>query len=431
MFEELGIGAAELGDCVRTGSSDRPAAHLALRPRRPPRPGREGDRLGGARGDRRPRGRGRAGGEGGGAGRPRGAASTPRRKPVYVRVNAGDADDLEAVSVLQLSRDRRAQGRPPGGRAGDTAPGQLPDRVGCRSRGRLRDRAGSGSRRHLARRGRPPLGDRRARSGARLGSRQDRQRRRRRRPAAAAAVGLPARARRRRARPLVRARARARPPRPRGDPSRTARRSSSRPTCRPRTSSSGRARRSSGSRPPERARSRAARSSTPRCSARRSRSWLWPPRTASQHVHHQGGTDEEPAHTGARGLRVAAAGPAGALGRRLEQRRRRGKPHGAPASTRRRSTRTIAYNVYLPAGYAGSTKRYPVLYLLHGRGDSKSAWTQMKGALDELIAVGRDPADDRDHARRSLEQPRELLRRLRPTPEPTRAARSRRRSRRI
>ena len=35
----------------------------------------------------------------------------------------------------------------------------------------------------------------------------------------------------------------------------------------------------------------------------------------------------------------------------------------------------ISYNVYLPAGYAGST-------------DSKSAWTQMKGALDALIASG-------------------------------------------
>ncbi|HYK07291.1 MAG TPA: alpha/beta hydrolase-fold protein [Gaiellaceae bacterium] len=48
----------------------------------------------------------------------------------------------------------------------------------------------------------------------------------------------------------------------------------------------------------------------------------------------------------------------------------------------------ISYNVYLPAGYEGSTERYPVLYLLHGRGDSKSAWTQMKGALDALIASG-------------------------------------------
>ena len=48
----------------------------------------------------------------------------------------------------------------------------------------------------------------------------------------------------------------------------------------------------------------------------------------------------------------------------------------------------ISYNVYLPAGYASGTDRYPVLYLLHGRGDSKSAWTQMKGALDALIASG-------------------------------------------
>ena len=40
----------------------------------------------------------------------------------------------------------------------------------------------------------------------------------------------------------------------------------------------------------------------------------------------------------------------------------------------------VAYNVYLPAGYAGTAQRYPVLYLLHGRGDSMSAWTQMKGS---------------------------------------------------
>ena len=33
----------------------------------------------------------------------------------------------------------------------------------------------------------------------------------------------------------------------------------------------------------------------------------------------------------------------------------------------------IAYNVYLPAGYEGSAERYPVLYLLHGRGDSATS----------------------------------------------------------
>jgi enterochelin esterase-like enzyme len=51
----------------------------------------------------------------------------------------------------------------------------------------------------------------------------------------------------------------------------------------------------------------------------------------------------------------------------------------------------INYNVYLPAGYADSTKRYPVLYLLHGRGDSMSAWTQLKSRLDELISSGEIP----------------------------------------
>jgi enterochelin esterase-like enzyme len=51
----------------------------------------------------------------------------------------------------------------------------------------------------------------------------------------------------------------------------------------------------------------------------------------------------------------------------------------------------VSYNVYLPAGYEGTAKRYPVLYLLHGRGDSMSAWTQMKAKLDELIADGAIP----------------------------------------
>lgn len=45
----------------------------------------------------------------------------------------------------------------------------------------------------------------------------------------------------------------------------------------------------------------------------------------------------------------------------------------------------IAYTAYLPYGYAESTERYPVLYLLHGRGDTMNAWTQMKSTLDQLI----------------------------------------------
>ncbi|RZU18764.1 enterochelin esterase-like enzyme [Kribbella rubisoli] len=51
----------------------------------------------------------------------------------------------------------------------------------------------------------------------------------------------------------------------------------------------------------------------------------------------------------------------------------------------------INYNVYLPAGYDESTRRYPVVYLLHGRGDSMSAWTQVKSRLDELIGDGEIP----------------------------------------
>ncbi|TDW66506.1 alpha/beta hydrolase-fold protein [Kribbella pratensis] len=51
----------------------------------------------------------------------------------------------------------------------------------------------------------------------------------------------------------------------------------------------------------------------------------------------------------------------------------------------------INYNVYLPAGYDASARRYPVVYLLHGRGDSMSAWTQVKSRLDELIGVGEIP----------------------------------------
>ena len=69
-----------------------------------------------------------------------GLLSERRRKPVYVRVNAGDAADLEAVAVLADQRDRRAEGRPARGRARDAASGQLPDRVGRGTRGRLCDR---------------------------------------------------------------------------------------------------------------------------------------------------------------------------------------------------------------------------------------------------------------------------------------------------
>lgn len=52
---------------------------------------------------------------------------------------------------------------------------------------------------------------------------------------------------------------------------------------------------------------------------------------------------------------------------------------------------TISYNVYLPAGYPEPGRRYPVLYLLHGRGDTMSAWTRVAGDLDALIAGGEIP----------------------------------------
>lgn len=44
--------------------------------------------------------------------------------------------------------------------------------------------------------------------------------------------------------------------------------------------------------------------------------------------------------------------------------------------------------VYLPPNYAGSGLRYPVVYMLHGRGDSLSAWGRNQAMFDELIAAG-------------------------------------------
>ncbi|SNT39256.1 Enterochelin esterase [Asanoa hainanensis] len=53
---------------------------------------------------------------------------------------------------------------------------------------------------------------------------------------------------------------------------------------------------------------------------------------------------------------------------------------------------SIDYTVYLPYGYdAAAATRYPVLYLLHGRGDTMQAWTRVKDDLDKLIADGEVP----------------------------------------
>lgn len=47
--------------------------------------------------------------------------------------------------------------------------------------------------------------------------------------------------------------------------------------------------------------------------------------------------------------------------------------------------------VYLPPGYDESDAAYPSLYLLHGRGDTLSAWQRVAGTLDALIADGSIP----------------------------------------
>ncbi|RYV52125.1 alpha/beta hydrolase-fold protein [Pengzhenrongella frigida] len=51
----------------------------------------------------------------------------------------------------------------------------------------------------------------------------------------------------------------------------------------------------------------------------------------------------------------------------------------------------ISFTTYLPPGYAAATESYPTLYLLHGRGDTQSAWTQVAGELDAMIADGSVP----------------------------------------
>ncbi len=48
--------------------------------------------------------------------------------------------------------------------------------------------------------------------------------------------------------------------------------------------------------------------------------------------------------------------------------------------------------VYTPPGYMNGSVRYPVLYLVHGAGDSADSWTEVGHAnqiLDNLIAAGR------------------------------------------
>lgn len=53
--------------------------------------------------------------------------------------------------------------------------------------------------------------------------------------------------------------------------------------------------------------------------------------------------------------------------------------------------RQFDYQVYLPHGYEQSGLRYPVIYLLHGRGDTMVGWQTIQSDLDEMIAAGAIP----------------------------------------
>ena len=56
--------------------------------------------------------------------------------------------------------------------------------------------------------------------------------------------------------------------------------------------------------------------------------------------------------------------------------------------------RDVNYAVYLPPDYATSTRRYPVVYLLHGYTDDESGWVQfgeVSLAADRAIAEREIP----------------------------------------
>ena len=68
-------------------------------------------------------------------------------------------------------------------------------------------------------------------------------------------------------------------------------------------------------------------------------------------------------------------------------------PHGAVSSLSYYSTALNAWrrmHVYTPPGYETGNEKYPILYLLHGAGDSDDSWTSVGRAnfiLDNLIAA--------------------------------------------
>ncbi len=69
-------------------------------------------------------------------------------------------------------------------------------------------------------------------------------------------------------------------------------------------------------------------------------------------------------------------------------------PEGTMAPGRFRSAalgEELLYYAYLPAGYEGRTERYPVVYLLHGRGSTAAEWAKIGRDLDRLTAAGEIP----------------------------------------
>ncbi len=70
-------------------------------------------------------------------------------------------------------------------------------------------------------------------------------------------------------------------------------------------------------------------------------------------------------------------------------------PHGTVVTEWQKSSvlnRTERIFVYLPPGYEKSSAKYPVLYLVHGSGDTPESWTNAGHAnliMDNLIASGK------------------------------------------
>ncbi|PYS19213.1 MAG: hypothetical protein DMG11_31995, partial [Acidobacteria bacterium] len=54
--------------------------------------------------------------------------------------------------------------------------------------------------------------------------------------------------------------------------------------------------------------------------------------------------------------------------------------------------RELGYGIYLPPSYKTSTKRYPIVYFLHGMFENEMRWSTRGGTdlmLDRMIAEGK------------------------------------------